>query len=403
MEDLIVSMTTWKRRIGNLPIVLDSIWKQTIQPCRVVVNLSDEEFTNRVIPVEIQEYFDRHPKVFVNWVHKNTKVWKKFLPTFDLFPNAAIVCIDDDFIYPPDMLADFMEQHQLNPGHPISGNRVTLYGLQCHCGCASLVKREYFQDILPQITPALMENCPSSDFAYTYLLACAGVTYMRTQKLYFRNMQSFHSNDPYSTPEGKKGALQKTYEYLTGVQRKVTSPKVFYCVPWNSNKNIGVAYNEFAALCPKDSYICFMDADTMPTIPEYGLLIEQVLMRYPYVEAFTCKTNRVGCKWQIAEGVPWDNDDMQYHRRIGRELANRYGDECRDVTNEKPFSGLLLVIKKSAWDKINGACTTMGMLGVDNDLHYRIRSAGMRLYQMLGLYMYHWYRGGDKKDKSHLL
>ena len=177
--------------------------------------------------------------------------------------------------------------------------------------------------------------------------------------------------------------------------------KVFYFVPWSSDKNIGVSYNECAILCPDDAYICFMDADTIPCIPNYGKLIEDVIERYPDVDAFTCSTNRVARMWQIAKGVDWQNDDMRYHRKIGEIRYNKFGSTCRDVTDYQYFSGLFLVIKKSAWDKIGGAADH-GMLGVDNDIHRKLQENGMKLYQMLGLYLYHWYRGGNKRDTSHL-
>ena len=55
-EQLIVSLTTWKPRIGNIPAVLDSIYAQTLPPDKVVLNLSYDEF----IPTEVQSYIDAH-------------------------------------------------------------------------------------------------------------------------------------------------------------------------------------------------------------------------------------------------------------------------------------------------------------------------------------------------------
>lgn len=177
-------------------------------------------------------------------------------------------------------------------------------------------------------------------------------------------------------------------------------PRIYYSTPYSSEKDLGKAYNEFAALVPVDAWLCLMDADTMPTVPDYGWLIEQVIINNPHVEAFTATTNRVKCKWQLAD-VDWTNDNMQYHRVKGYELALLHGSKVEDVTKLHVFSGFFLCIKKSLWDKIGGA-KEGAILGVDNNLHRRIRNAGARLYCARGLYFYHWYRGGNINDTSHL-
>ena len=178
--------------------------------------------------------------------------------------------------------------------------------------------------------------------------------------------------------------------------------KVYYSTPYNSNKNIGVYYNDTMNLLPNDDdYMVFVDGDTIFTTPDFGSLIEEVIKLNPTVDMFTCYTNRVGCKWQVHPNVDGSNNDMKYHMDFGKQLKLDNGTQVTDVTNNSPFSGMLFIIKKSAWDKIGGAKKT-GMLGVDNDIHMNIRKHGMKLYRIDGLYVYHWYRGGNKNDISHL-
>ena len=52
-EQIVVSMTSWHKRIGNLPAVLDTIMAQTIQPDAIVINLSVEEFPTRELPADV--------------------------------------------------------------------------------------------------------------------------------------------------------------------------------------------------------------------------------------------------------------------------------------------------------------------------------------------------------------
>lgn len=402
-EKIIVSCTSYGKRIDNLRHVFMSIVTQSLKPDVIVLNLAHGE----VIPERLANFMGKYKDLFrVNYV-ENTYVWKKFIPTFELYPEDIIICIDDDFIYPSYMIQDFVDTYTANPTKPVSGNRVTLYGLQCHCGCASLVKKEFFDGI--EITPEMIAKCHSSDFAYTWLLAQKGIFYQRTKKEYFHNMTELRHQGAWTDRRTVKESIANTLKWLESNcevkvdVRKRKTMKVFYNVPWDSDKNIGKAYNEFAALVPDDAWICFMDADTIPTTTFYGKIIEDIISDNPKVLAFTCVTNRIGCPWQLAEGADWSNDDMRYHRDFGQAQYEKYGTKVVDMTNmNHPMSGLFMCIHKSIWKKMGGA-NPKGMLGIDQDIHKRIRAVGEHVYLAKGLYMYHWYRGGDKKEKSHLL
>lgn len=191
----------------NIPIVLDAIHNQTIKPDKIVINIAHEE----IIPDALIDYIAQHG-VEVNRV-EDTKVYKKFLPTLLKYPEACIINIDDDFIYPPYMIEDFMKMHRRYPNHPISGNKQTLYGMQCHCGCASLTKKEYFGDYLGRIDEDLMKSCLSSDLVFTYLATLAGHPYLRSKNMYYHNLMAIESTESYSTFDFRK-VLDDTYTYL---------------------------------------------------------------------------------------------------------------------------------------------------------------------------------------------
>lgn len=409
-EKIIVSLTSYGERLRNVPRVLESIKAQSCPVDKIVINLCDAE----VIPPVLFNYVQRNANlVRINRVPEDTKVWKKFLPTFELYPDDMIICIDDDFIYPGNMVQEMVDTYRHNTAQPVSGNRVSWYGLWCHCGCASLVTAKFFEGI--EISPELMAHCKSSDFAYTWLLSRKGIYYQRTPHTFFKNMQAIAHRESWTTDENRHRNVPETLQWLLqhyvklqpkqkAVQEQRPTPKVYYDVPWSSEKNIGKAYNEFAALVPEDGWICFMDADTIPTTSDYGAIIEGIIQDNPEVKAFTCVTNRIGCPWQIAVGADWENDNMAYHRRFGSEQYKKYGTSVEDVTDKKHvMSGQFMCFHKSLWDDIGGAPENLGMLGVDNALHRRIKKAGYHLYLSKGLYVYHWYRGGNKADKAHLL
>ena len=203
---IIISLTTWRERIGNLPTVLDTIYGQTMLPDKVVLNLAYDE----QIPDNIQAYLDAHCVEVYRL--PDTKVYKKLIPTLRRYPDTCVIAIDDDWLYPEGMIADLVNTHEQYPNHPVSGNREGFYGLQCHCGCASLTKMEYFGPYICQIDEELMVHCPSDDLVYTYFCNKAGHPYVRSQELYFYNMRPYNGVAGYS--DSFVNAMTQTWEYL---------------------------------------------------------------------------------------------------------------------------------------------------------------------------------------------
>ncbi len=179
---------------------------------------------------------------------------------------------------------------------------------------------------------------------------------------------------------------------------------IYYSIPWNSTKNIGLYYNAFMRLLPsKNDYACFVDGDACFTTNHFGKQLEDIIKKYPECGLFTAMTNRLACKWQRVGN--WVSNDMADHRRIGEMLLNDHYDQVKDVTDrgvKEPLGGVLILIKQSTWHNMGGFREN-GMLGVDNDIHYRAIKAKEKVYLMKGVYMQHWYRGGNIKDKAHLV
>ena len=208
-QKIIISLTTWKPRMGNIPVVLDTIFNQTKKPEKVVLNLATEER----IPENVQNYLD-YSGVEVYRV-PDTKVYKKLIPTLRRYPNDCIISIDDDFLYPNTMIEDFWKMHLRFPGLPISGNKYEYMGLQCHCGCASLTKAEFFGEYLFMIDDELMANCPSDDIVYTFLSTKNHCPYLRTDQEYFDNLECYNPTVPYTEQNELENTLGKSFNYLT--------------------------------------------------------------------------------------------------------------------------------------------------------------------------------------------
>ena len=103
---IVVSITSWIKRIGYVKKVIESIMDNTIQPDRVYLNLSKSEFTNIELPKDLVTYFESDERLIINWVDgENTKTMKKVFPILQyLDDDDIIITADDDIIFPNDLI-----------------------------------------------------------------------------------------------------------------------------------------------------------------------------------------------------------------------------------------------------------------------------------------------------------
>lgn len=101
---LIVSLTTFPARIGQLHLVLKSILLQTYKPERIVVWLTEEEFPNRWDNLPPELIALQSNGVELRFVSTNLRSHNKYYYVFRDFPDKQVVTIDDDLIYSRDTI-----------------------------------------------------------------------------------------------------------------------------------------------------------------------------------------------------------------------------------------------------------------------------------------------------------
>ena len=188
-EKVIISLTSWAKRINTVPVVIDSILNNTIKPDKIVLNLSLEEFPNREndLPQDLV-HLQNSGIVEIGWQEGNAKAFKKIIPTMKKYPNDAIIAIDDDFIYPEDFIQTFVDMHKRYPNNPLCGNRAEVKGVKAHCGCASLVKSEYFGRYIDCLYSNDIVKLKMDDILYTYCAEMNRCHYMYVGKEFNVNM-----------------------------------------------------------------------------------------------------------------------------------------------------------------------------------------------------------------------
>ncbi|MEZ9628237.1 glycosyl transferase [Vibrio breoganii] len=108
--DLIVSLTTYDKRIHDVHLVIESIGKQSIKANRIILWLDESEFTKDSIPKALEMQVKRGLEICFC---ENYRSYKKLIPTLSLYPSADIITVDDDIIYPYDMI-EIMRKEQLD-------------------------------------------------------------------------------------------------------------------------------------------------------------------------------------------------------------------------------------------------------------------------------------------------
>lgn len=121
---VVVCMTSWVKRIKNVKPVVENIMKNTLQPDRLYLSLSTEEFLNREtdLPKDLVEYFNSDDRLILNWVEgENTKTMKKVFPVLQYLDDDDIILpADDDIMYPLDYVEKRVEEYKTH-FQPISG------------------------------------------------------------------------------------------------------------------------------------------------------------------------------------------------------------------------------------------------------------------------------------------
>lgn len=122
---IIVTMTSWTKRIKNVKKVVESVMSNTVQPDRLYLNLSSEEFKGIELPKDLVELFGSDDRLIINWVEgENTKSMKKLFPILQYLDDEDIILeMDDDFLAPKDLIEVRLKDFNSYGGkHPITTN-----------------------------------------------------------------------------------------------------------------------------------------------------------------------------------------------------------------------------------------------------------------------------------------
>lgn len=111
-HEVVVSLTTFGKRIFDVPLAIESIMQGTMKPNRIVLWLSEEEFKGKPLPELLEKQKARGLQIEFC---QDLRSYKKLIPSLKMFPEACIITIDDDAIYGSDLVERLVFTHREKP------------------------------------------------------------------------------------------------------------------------------------------------------------------------------------------------------------------------------------------------------------------------------------------------
>jgi len=121
---VIVSLTSYPKRIGTVHKAVETLLKQTILPDKIILWLADSEFPEKEKELP-SELLSLQSNIFeIRWT-KDIKSYKKLIPALEFFSDEIIITFDDDIFYENNRVELLLRAYRLKPDC-IHTHRVTL-------------------------------------------------------------------------------------------------------------------------------------------------------------------------------------------------------------------------------------------------------------------------------------
>ena len=108
-EPIIVSVTSYPARIHEVVLAIRTVYRQTMQPDKVILWLGEEKFPNRYndLPEELLRLVSEKG-LEIRWC-EDIGPHTKYFYAFQEYPDALVITIDDDILYPPDRIENLYQ------------------------------------------------------------------------------------------------------------------------------------------------------------------------------------------------------------------------------------------------------------------------------------------------------
>jgi hypothetical protein len=107
---IIVSLTTFPARIDRVWIVIECMLRQTLPPDRIILWLSKGQFESlQSLPNNLLRLQERG--VEIEFCEEDLRSHKKYFYNIKKYPSDILITVDDDFIYPSNLIQELIKSH----------------------------------------------------------------------------------------------------------------------------------------------------------------------------------------------------------------------------------------------------------------------------------------------------
>ena len=114
VKTITVSLTSYPKRINCVALAVKSLMMQSYKPDRIVVWLADEQFPTRELPRELTDLIEYGLEI--KYCEQDLLGHKKyFYAVREQKENEILITVDDDIIFPKNMIKRLMKKHEQYP------------------------------------------------------------------------------------------------------------------------------------------------------------------------------------------------------------------------------------------------------------------------------------------------
>ena len=108
--ELIISLTSYGNKLHSLYLTIESLLHQTVKPNRILLWLDEKSYINdNSIPLTLHKQKERGLEIRLC---EDIRSYTKLVPTLMNYPDAIVISVDDDIIYPIDFVERLYRHYQ---------------------------------------------------------------------------------------------------------------------------------------------------------------------------------------------------------------------------------------------------------------------------------------------------
>ncbi len=101
-NDLIISLTSFGERVNDVHLTIESLFQQSLKADKIILWLAQKDFSEEDLPAILR--LQQQRGLEIAFCDEDLGPYTKFFYTLQKYPDSLIVTVDDDLLYPHDML-----------------------------------------------------------------------------------------------------------------------------------------------------------------------------------------------------------------------------------------------------------------------------------------------------------